>query len=145
MTAGRPNLGSGRERAKISGDLEATQVGVKIASSLPPTSFPRTALTLDRAVSASDAVSLIRSGMRVFSHGASATPTPLLQALAERNDLENVRLYHLHTDGPAPWCEPERAGRIRSVSLFNGPSMRGPVSEGIADFVPIFLSDVPGG
>ncbi|NUQ10911.1 MAG: acetyl-CoA hydrolase/transferase family protein [Gemmatimonadaceae bacterium] len=82
--------------------------------------------------------------MRVFSHGASATPTPLLEALAARDDVEGVRLYHLHTDGPAPWTAPERGGRVRSVSLFNGPSMRDPVNEGRADFVPIFLSDVPG-
>jgi 4-hydroxybutyrate CoA-transferase len=101
-------------------------------------------LTLDRAISAADAVHLVRSGMRVFSHGASATPTPLLDALSARTDLENVQLYHLHTDGPAPWCEPDCEGRIRSVSLFNGPSMRTPVAEGRADFVPIFLSDVPG-
>ncbi|HZI29659.1 MAG TPA: acetyl-CoA hydrolase/transferase C-terminal domain-containing protein [Gemmatimonadaceae bacterium] len=101
-------------------------------------------MTLDRAISAADAVHLVRSGMRVFSHGASATPTPLLDALTARTDLEDVQLYHLHTDGPAPWCEPDCEGRIRSVSLFNGPSMRTPVAEGRADFVPIFLSDVPG-
>jgi acyl-CoA hydrolase len=82
--------------------------------------------------------------MRVFSHGASATPAPLLEALSARDDIEDVRLYHLHTDGPAPWSDPARGGRIRSVSLFNGPSMREPVSDGRADFVPIFLSDVPG-
>jgi len=82
--------------------------------------------------------------MRVFSHGASATPTPLLDALSARTDLEDVLLYHLHTDGPAPWCDPDCGGRIRSVSLFNGPSMRAPVADGRADFVPIFLSDVPG-
>lgn len=98
----------------------------------------------DRAVSASDVVSLIASGMRVFSHGASATPTPLLEALSARTDVEGVRLYHLHTDGPAPWAAREAGGRIRSVSLFNGPSMREPVQHGRADFVPIFLSDVPG-
>lgn len=98
----------------------------------------------DRAVSAADAVSVIHSGMRVFSHGASATPAPLLDALAARTDIEGVRMYHLHTDGPAPWCEPAGGGRVRSVSLFNGPSMRRPVDEGRADFVPIFLSDVPG-
>ncbi|HEX9564819.1 MAG TPA: acetyl-CoA hydrolase/transferase C-terminal domain-containing protein [Gemmatimonadaceae bacterium] len=97
----------------------------------------------DRAVSASDAISLVTSGMRVFSHGASATPLSLLAALAARTDVEDVRLYHLHTDGPAPWCDPASGGRIRSVSLFNGPSMREPVADGRADFVPIFLSDVP--
>jgi acyl-CoA hydrolase len=97
-----------------------------------------------RAVLAPDAVSVIASGMRVFVHGASATPTPLLEALAARSDLEKVRLYHLHTDGAAPWAESGSPGGIRSVSLFNGPSMREPVEAGRADFVPIFLSDVPG-
>ena len=96
-----------------------------------------------RAVAAEDAVSVISSGMKVFSHGAAATPRPLLDALSARRDLEHVRLFHLHTEGSAPWCEPECGGRVRSVSLFNGPSMRAPVEEGRADFVPIFLSDVP--
>jgi acyl-CoA hydrolase len=105
--------------------------------------MPPATLT-DRAVSAADVVSVISSEMRVFCHGASATPTPLLDALSVRTDVEDVRLYHLHTDGPAPWCEPACGGRIRSVSLFNGPSMRTPVHDGRADFVPIFLSDVPG-
>jgi 4-hydroxybutyrate CoA-transferase len=82
--------------------------------------------------------------MRVFVHGAAATPTPLLEALAGRRDLEDVRMYHLHVDGPAPWTAPECRGCFRSVSFFNGPAMREPVADGRADFVPIFLSDVPG-
>jgi 4-hydroxybutyrate CoA-transferase len=89
-------------------------------------------------------VSLVTSGMRVFVHRAAATPTPLLEALAARRDLEDVRLYHLHVDGPAPWTAPECSGCFRSVSFFNGPAMRAPVEDGRADFVPIFLSDVPG-
>jgi len=35
----------------------------------------------------------------VFVHGAAATPTPLLDALSARTDVEGVRLYHLHTQG----------------------------------------------
>ena len=96
-----------------------------------------------RAVSPADAVSHIRSGMRVFVHGAAATPHPLLQALCNRTDLEGVTLYHLHTDGPAPWTDAVQHGRIRAVALFTGPSMREPVNAGRADYVPIFLSDVP--
>lgn len=95
------------------------------------------------AVSPDDVVKHIRSGMRVFVHGSAATPHPLLQALCRRTDLENVTLYHLHTDGPAPWMAPEMAGRFRGVSLFTGPSQREPVNAGRADYVPIFLSDVP--
>ena len=96
------------------------------------------------AVSAADAVASIRSGMNVFVHGGSATPTPLLEALAKRRDLEGVTLYHLHTMGPAPFVAPEHAGRFRSVSLFTGQPVRSAVQEGRADFIPVFLSDVPG-
>lgn len=96
-----------------------------------------------RAVSADDAVSLVASGMRIFVHGAAATPTPLLEALARRTDIDGVRLYHMHTEGPAPWTDPALAGRFRSVCLFTGPALRAPVADGLADFVPVFLSDIP--
>jgi acyl-CoA hydrolase len=94
-------------------------------------------------VSADDAVASIESGARVFVHGAAATPTPLLTALASRTDLEEVRLYHMHTNGPAPFAGPEHEGRFFSVSLFTGPPLRHAVEEGRADYVPIFLSDIP--
>jgi 4-hydroxybutyrate CoA-transferase len=97
-----------------------------------------------RAVSASDAVARIRSGMRIFVHGAAATPTALLEALTARRDLENVTLYHLHTAGPAPFVDPVHVGRFRSVSFFVGAPVRQAVAEGRADFVPIFLSQIPG-
>jgi acyl-CoA hydrolase len=97
-----------------------------------------------RAESAAALVARIESGMNVFVHGAAATPTTLLEALARRTDLENVRLWHLHLEGPVPTAAPDCAGRLRSVSLFTGPSLRGPVNAGTADFVPIFLSDIPG-
>ncbi|MEM9692756.1 MAG: acetyl-CoA hydrolase/transferase C-terminal domain-containing protein [Myxococcota bacterium] len=97
-----------------------------------------------RAISAAEAVAAIRSGMKVFVHGACATPTPLIQALCSRTDLEGVELYHLHTSGPAPFAEPEHAGRFFSHSLFTGPAMRRAIAEGRADYIPVFLSDIPG-
>lgn len=89
-------------------------------------------------------VARLKSSTHVFVHGAAATPTPLLEALARRTDLADVRLWHLHLEGPTPFAAREHAKRFRSVSLFTGPGLRGPVAEGRADFVPIFLSDVPG-
>jgi acyl-CoA hydrolase len=97
----------------------------------------------NRAVSADEALARVQSGMRVFVHGAAATPTPLLEALCRRLDLEGVRLYHLHTAGPAPFADPAHEGRFRSVSLFTGQPLRRAVGEGRADFVPVFLSDIP--
>lgn len=98
----------------------------------------------DRATSPADAVALVKSGHKIFVHGACATPTPLTNALAQRRDVENVRIYHLHTSGPAAWLGPGTQGHFRSVSLFTGAPLRKAVNEGLADHIPIFLSDIPG-
>jgi 4-hydroxybutyrate CoA-transferase len=96
-----------------------------------------------RAISADDAVRCVPAGASVFVHGAAATPTPLLEALARRTDLSDVTLYHLHTDGPAPFLAPDQQGRFYSVSLFTGAPAREAIARGDADYVPIFLSDIP--
>jgi acyl-CoA hydrolase len=96
-----------------------------------------------QAVTPDEALARVKSGMRVFVHGAAATPTPLLDALAARRDLQDVTLYHMHTNGPAPFAEPEHQGRFLSISLFTGQPLRAAVNEGRADFMPIFLSDIP--
>lgn len=96
-----------------------------------------------RAVSAEQVVSHVRSGDRVFVHGAAATPTPLLDALSARSDLSGVRLYHLHLAGPCAFANAGSEGRIFSNSLFIGPGLRKSVGEGRAEFVPVFLSDIP--
>jgi len=97
-----------------------------------------------QAVDAAVAVGAVRSDTNVFIHGACATPAPLIAALCARHDLEKVRLYHLHTAGPAPFAEAGREAEFRSVSLFTGAPLRKPIAEGRADYVPIFLSDIPG-
>jgi 4-hydroxybutyrate CoA-transferase len=96
-----------------------------------------------RAVSADDALSCVKSGMRVFVHGAAATPTPLLEALVRNEALSGVTLYHLHTAGPAPFVDPPHRERFLSVSVFSGAPVRKAIEEGAAEFVPIFLSDIP--
>ena len=95
------------------------------------------------AVDAATAVRKVTSGMRLFIHGAAATPTPLIDALADRKDVENVTTYHLHLEGRVAIAEPGQEGRFLPVSLFTGASLRPAVQEGRADFTPVFLSDVP--
>lgn len=97
-----------------------------------------------RAVSAAEAVAGLRSGTNIFVHGAAATPTALLEALTARTDLQDVKIYHLHTAGPNPHVAPGTEKQFRTVSLFTGAPLRTAVAEGRADFVPIFLSDIPG-
>lgn len=97
-----------------------------------------------QAVSPAEAVAVIQSGHKVFIHGACATPLPLVEALSKRRDVEGVDVYHLHISGPAYHVSPELQGRIRAHSLFSAANIRGAVNEGLADHIPIFLSDVPG-
>ncbi len=97
-----------------------------------------------RIVSAAEAVAGIRSSQSVYLHGASATPSVLLDALVARApELEHVKIVHLHCEGPGPHLAPEMEGHFRHVALFIGPNARQAVNEGRADYIPAFLSDVP--
>jgi acyl-CoA hydrolase len=100
---------------------------------------------MHRPVSATEALSYVRSGDRVFVHTAAAAPRMLVEALAARApELTEVEVVHLHTEGPAPYAAPgmERSFHVRC--LFIGANMRQALVEGRADFVPVFLSEVPG-
>ena len=95
-------------------------------------------------VSAAQAVAGIRSGDQVYVHCAAAAPSVLLDALVTRApELEAVGVVHLHIEGPGPHLAPEMAKHFRHRALFIGPNARAAVNEGRADYVPIFLSDVP--
>ena len=97
-----------------------------------------------RLVSAADAAAVVRSGDQVYLHCAAATPSVLLDALVARApELSDVSVVHLHTEGPGPHLAPEMAGHFRHRALFIGPNARRAVNEGRADYVPVFLSDVP--
>lgn len=97
-----------------------------------------------RIVPVVDAVSHIRSGDHVFVHGAAAVPNALLAALAARAaELRDVTMTHLHLEGPAPHLAPEMAGHFRHRALFIGANARRAVAEGRAEYVPVFLSDIP--
>jgi acyl-CoA hydrolase len=97
-----------------------------------------------RVVSAAEAVSHVRSGHQVFVQGGAATPTPLIEALVARaDDLRDVGILHVHTEGPAPHLAPEMAGHFRHRALFIGANARPAVNEGRADYVPVLLSDIP--
>jgi 4-hydroxybutyrate CoA-transferase len=97
-----------------------------------------------QVVSPPEAVAGIRSGDQVYVHCAAAAPSVLLDALVARaRDLRDVGMIHLHTEGPGPHLAPGMAPHFRHRALFVGPNARAAVNEGRADYVPVFLSDVP--
>ena len=97
-----------------------------------------------RIVSADEAVSGIQSGQQLFMHGAAATPSVLLDALCRRApELHDVKIVHMHCEGPHPHLEPEMEGHLLHRAVFIGPNARRAVNEGRAEFIPVFLSDIP--
>jgi len=97
-----------------------------------------------RIVSAAEAVAGIESGQQVYLQCAAAAPSVLLDALVARApELHDVGMIHLHMEGPGPHLAPAMAGHFRHRALFVGPNARAAVNEGRADYVPVFLSDVP--
>jgi 4-hydroxybutyrate CoA-transferase len=97
-----------------------------------------------RIVRAAQAVSGIASGQQVYVQCAAAVPSVLLDALVARAaDLRDVGMIHLHTEGPGPHLAPGMAAHFRHRALFVGPNARLAVNEGRADYVPVFLSEVP--
>lgn len=95
---------------------------------------------------AEEAVSPLKSGMNVFVHGVAATPLDLLDAAARHAKIEklkDIKMIHIHTEGPGIYGKPEYDGIFRSNSLFVGANLREAIKAGRGDFTPIFLSEIP--
>jgi acyl-CoA hydrolase len=97
-----------------------------------------------KLTTADKAVQVVKSGHRVYYSGNAATPLPLIDALiARRSDLENVQLNHVLLLGKDPIAKPEFEGHFRHNSLFVGPADRAAINEARADYVPVFLHQIP--
>ena len=91
-----------------------------------------------------EAVSVVKSNMRVYVHPGCATPEILLNAMCENSShFENVEVIHLLTLGISPYSDSKMEGRFRHNALFIGGNVRKAVNEGRADFTPVFLYEVP--
>src|SRR5688572_32786929 len=98
----------------------------------------------DKVVSAAEAIARIRPGRRILIGSGAAEPLSLVDALAHHAEhLFDNEIVHLLTLGPAPYVSPELASRFRHTAFFIGPNVRQAVQEGRADFIPVFLSDIP--
>ena len=97
-----------------------------------------------RIASAEEAVSGIKSGQQVFMQGAAAVPEILLEALVRRApELQDVNLIHMHCEGPHPHLAPEMEGHFCHKALFIGPNARRAINDGRAEYIPVFLSEIP--
>src|SRR5690606_14913620 len=93
---------------------------------------------------AENAVKKIKSGDRVFLHSVAMTPHTLIDAMCGRNgELKDVEIVHIHTEGPAPYVLPEMRKSFFHNACFVGGNVRQAVQSGIADYIPVFLSEMP--
>ncbi len=108
------------------------------------TPYPALARYQKKAVSAEEAVSMIKPGDHVFVGTACATPLALIRAL-ERIDppVPEVQLYHFLTTGAVEHREGIPKTNYHHHSFFIGSDVRAAAAQGIADYIPISLTQVP--
>ena len=95
-------------------------------------------------MTASQAVRLIPPGRRILIGSGAAEPVSLVSALvSDAPQLADNEIVHLMTLGPAPYVDASQEGRLRHTAFFIGANVREAVREGRADFMPVFLSDIP--
>ncbi len=99
---------------------------------------------MSKITTAEQAVQCIKSGDRIFIHSVAAAPQTLIRAMTARApELRNVEIVHLHTEGDAPYAKAELKDSFHVNAFFVGANVRQALSEGHADYIPVFLSEVP--
>lgn len=94
--------------------------------------------------SADEALKQVNQGDNIVVQTAAAAPQQLVQALTNRHsELSDITIYHLHTEGAAPYVKPEYGDVFKTKAFFVGKNIRHALETGEADYIPVFLSEVP--
>ncbi len=97
-----------------------------------------------RYTSAEHALDVIQSNQRIFVHGSAATPTYMIKELSKQADrLRNVEVVCISVLGEFPLINPAYPDSFFINSLFVSQPIRQAVHEGHADYIPVFLSEIP--
>lgn len=95
-------------------------------------------------ISATETMALVRSGQRVFIQSAAAAPQLLVEALTARHDeLRDVEITHMHTEGTAPYARPEFAASFHVNAFFVSGNIRPYIEHTNVQYIPMFLSEIP--
>src|SRR5512135_1088833 len=91
-----------------------------------------------------EAIRTIPPGRRILIGSGAGEPGRLVEALVEHGaHLRGNEIVHLMTPGKAPYVAPGLEQRFRHMAFFIGANVRAAVQEGRADFLPVFLSEIP--
>jgi len=95
-------------------------------------------------VSAEEAVSIIKSGDRIFGHGSACTPNLLYDELAKQSSrLKDVEMVSITQQGNVEIAKQQYKDSFYINSLFTSTPVREAVNSENGDYVPIFLSEIP--
>ena len=94
---------------------------------------------------AEEAVKVVKSGDRIYLHGSAATPHTLIRALGQRaQELENVEIISISTLGEMCLADPGCIEAFHFNSVFVSQNIRQAVNNGMGNYIPVFLSEIPG-
>jgi acyl-CoA hydrolase/GNAT superfamily N-acetyltransferase len=90
----------------------------------------------------------IRRGDHIFVASGCGEPQYLVQAMVSYVESHpkaffDTEIIHVYSFGIAPYTDPKFKRNFRHNSFFVGNNTRGPVNQGLADYTPVSLSDVP--
>ncbi|MCT4645939.1 MAG: 4-hydroxybutyrate CoA-transferase [Carboxylicivirga sp.] len=97
-----------------------------------------------KAISAEEAVKVIKTGDRVHLSSVAVTPHKLIKAMVERGrnkEFYDVKVQHIHIEDKVDFADPEFEGVFVSEQFFVGGNLRKQTQAGYADYIPVFLSE----
>jgi len=99
----------------------------------------------DKVVTAEHAAHLIQDGQHVFIGTACASPQTLVSALENlQSPPSDVELVHFWTMGIVPHdADGKSITKFRHKSFFVGADIKASVKQGLAEYVPLSISELP--
>ncbi len=98
----------------------------------------------DRLGAADAAIKLIKPGDHIFIGSGCSAPQHLIKALVEYSQhIYDAHIVHILTRGEAPYVQDKYRDKFKVNTYYISDNVREAVQKGIADYTPIFLSEVP--
>ena len=98
----------------------------------------------DQIGTASEAMRLVKPGYTIFIGTGCGQPQHLVDALVKYSShIYDAEIIHLLTMGSAPYADGRFRDRFKINSLFIADNVRHTLGEGIGQYTPISLSEIP--
>lgn len=89
-------------------------------------------------------VQIVSSYQHIFIHSGVSAPQHLIKSLVKRADeLSGVNIYQIHTEGDCSYAHDSYQKSFTINNFFNGANMRATCTNLSANYIPIFLSEIP--